>query len=264
MRQIPVLLFLILSVTCEKDDIGLKKNSKVKTRYIFSGSTDDKPYSFATYTYDNNWNLIKELISDYPKPVFASESYEYSEDGRLISRQRRAIEGENHTDQTEADFTLIWEKKYEYRGNRKIEKEYRNNIVKDSSVYTYDNNLLTEEYHYNIENHTEWGTLYEYNPDNLLIKTTSYPEGYYTKYIYQDSKIEKTLHFNNNDSILGENLFVYTFRDSKEIRETHNIGTNGEFISEKITSINGNVLEYIKYHPTFIGAEWWCEKYEYY
>lgn len=109
-RVIKYSLFLLFLISCEKDDFDLQKAGKLKTKYIYSSSTDSEPYSFTTYYYDDNWNLIKELISDYPKPVWASYTYEYSEDGQLSNKQHRAIEGLNSPDQTEADFILLWEK----------------------------------------------------------------------------------------------------------------------------------------------------------
>jgi len=83
-------------------------------------------------------------------------------------------------------------------------------------------------------------------------------------YYYTGSKINKTLHYNQNDSLLVENTFTYTQSNNKEIVEIHYKGPYGEYISAKKTYKDGNIIEYIKYHPTFQGAEWWCERYEYY
>jgi len=263
-RVIKYSLFLLLLISCEKDEFNVQKAGKLKTKYIYSSSTDSDPYSFTTYYYDDNWNLLKELISDYPKPVWASYIYEYSKDGQLLNKQRWAIEGLNSPDQTEADFILLWEKKYHYIDNKQIEVEYRRGTLSDSVIFIYRDNLITAEYHYDVVDFSEWNIIYEYDSNNNLIKRTTNPNGFFTMYYYTGSKINKTLHYNQNDSLLVENTFTYTQSNNKEIVEIHYKGPYGEYISAKITYKDGNIIEYIKYHPTFQGAEWWCERYEYY
>ncbi len=259
-----IILIVSLTISCKKDDTILEKNSKVKTKYIYANSSDKEPYSFTSYTYDDKWNLKKELISDYPSPIYASFTYEYSDDGYLISQKRWAKEGYNYPNQTESEFSLIWEKKYENIDNKKIEREYHDNVLTDSNIYIYYNDFLLEENHYDIKNSDDWSISYEYDSKNNLIKRTSIPDGTYTVYYYNDSKISKTLHYDNNDSLPVENIFIHTKSNNKDITEIHYNGPHGEYISDKITTENGNIVEYIKYHPTFQGAEWWCERYEYY
>lgn len=263
-RVIKYSLFLLLLISCEKDDFDLQKAGKLKTKYIYSSSTDSEPYSFTTYYYDDNWNLIKELISDYPKPVWASYTYEYSEDGQLSNKQRRAIEGLNSPDQTEADFILLWEKKYHYRDNKQIEVEYRRGTLSDSAIFIYEDDKIMAEYHYDVVEKNTWNIIYEYDSNNNLIKETINPDGEYTIYHYKGSKIDKVFNYNQNDSLLVENTYTYTQSNNKEIVEVNYKGPYGEFISFKRTYEDGNLIEEIKYHPTFQGSEWYCLRYEYY
>jgi len=166
MRKVVLLfVFSLIFFSCEKDPTttgdgyNLQGNGIIKTKYIYSSSSENEPYALNSYTYDENWNLMKILISDYPKPVFASYTYEYSNKGILINMKYKAINGENHLDQTESDFTLIREYKYSYLDNTKIELEYRKNELTDSVVYAIANNLLISENHYDLKDFTEWSII---------------------------------------------------------------------------------------------------------
>lgn len=266
MRMINLILSILavsMLISCENDSAIERTNNKLKKMYIYSDSDAEDPYSFTKYFYDNNGNLIKELISDYPEPVYASFNYEYSSEGKLISKKRKAIEGASSPNQTEEDFVLIWEKKYKYTGNKKIEKEYSDNKLTDSAIYVYDGELLIEETHYDIEDSEQWSIEYKYNSNDNLIKENQYPDSIYTKYIYEDEQLHKTLQYDKHDSLLVENLYIYSSSGDKEITEVHYKGPYGEFIKEKITYQFGNKIEHIKYHSTFQGEEWWVKRYEY-
>ncbi len=255
---------LLLFISCQKGKFDVQKTGKLKAKYVYSSSTESHPYAFTTYYYDDNWNLVKELISDYPKPVFASFTYKYSINGQLLNKKYQAIEGINYPGQTESDFTLLWEKKYHYLDNKKIEEEYRNGILTDSVIYIYRNNLIMTEYHYDLGDLKRWSIIYNYDPNDNLIKKTSNPVGSYTVYHYTGSKIIKAMNYNQMDSLLVENTYTYTKKNNKEIVEVHYKGPYGEFISFKTTYKDGNIIEKITYSPTFIGSEWNCVKYEYY
>lgn len=263
-RSFIYIIFLLLFISCQKEKFNVQKAGMLKTKYVYSSSTDSEPYSFTTYSYDKNWNLVKELISDYPKPVFASFTYEYSKNGQLLNKKYQAIEGANYPDQAESNFKLLWEKKYHYIDNKKIEEEYRNGMLTDSVVYIYRNNLIMAEYHYDLGDLKRWSIIYDYDSNDNLIKKTSNPDVSYTVYSYTESKIIKALSYNHNDSLLVENTYTYTLKNNKEIVEVHYKGTYGEFISFKTTYKDGNIIEKITYSPTFIGYEWNCVRYEYY
>jgi hypothetical protein len=263
-RAIIYILFSCLLFSCEKVNLNLTETSKLKTLYIFASSTETKPYSFTSYSYDQNWNLSKELISDYPKPAWSSYTYKYSDKGELIIKDHWMKVGNNFPDQKESDFSLVEEYKYLYQDNNKIEKIYRNNILTDSAIYTYSNNHLISEYHYDLINSLNWSLLNEYDSNDRLIKITTHPEGFYTVYLYDSSNIQKTSEYDQNGKLLVENTYVYTYSRSNEIIEIFYKGPYGEFLSDKVTYSSGNVIESIKYDPSFQGAESHCYKYEYY
>ena len=142
MKRIALLfIFTLLLSSCEKDpnttgdDYNLQGNGVIKTKYIYASSSAIDPYATNAYSYDKNWNIKKILISDYPKPVFASYTFEYSDNGVLLNKKYNAIEGANYPDQTESDFILIREYRYSYQGNNEIELEYRRSELTDSTVY---------------------------------------------------------------------------------------------------------------------------------
>lgn len=252
--------------SCEKnpsvpnDEYNLQGTGKMKTKDIYSSSSDSEPYATNFYTYDGNWNLKKILISDYPTNVFASYTYEYSNLGVLLNMKYKGIEGANHPNQTESDLVLIREYKYSYRGNNKTESVYRFNVLADSTVYTYMNNLLVSKYYYDLDGDLSYNIKYEYDSDNKLTKETCSPEGTYLIYTYEGSRIAKVTEFDQNGSKMMENTYNYTKSDCKVIAELY----NNDFLSKKTTYKDGNVIEDIQYHPTFQGEEWYCYRYEYY
>jgi len=258
--------FLLILLSCEKnsvvpeDEYNLHGTGKIKTKYIYSSSSSSEPYATNTYTYDGNWNLKKILIADYPKPVFASYTFEYSDQGVLINKQYRGIEGANYPYQTEDDFVLIREYIYSYRVNSKIELKYWFNKLADSTVYTYEDSLLTSMYFYDLDGDLSYNRKYEYDSDKKLIKETYSPENTYLLYTYESSRVIKVTEFNQNGSKIMENTFKYYKQDGKVIVEQYNIKN---FLSQKSTYENGNIIEFIKYHPTMPG-EWYCYKYDYY
>ena len=261
-----VFFFFLILISCEKnsvvpeDEYNLHGTGKIKTKYIYSSSSNSEPYATNTYTYDDNWNLKKILIADYPKPVFASYIYEYSEQGILINMKYKAIEGANYPNQTEDDFVLIREYKYSYRGNSKIELEYRKNVLADSVVYNYADNLLGSKYYYDLDGDLSYNRKYEYDSDKKLIREIYSPENTYLVYTYEDSRIVKVTEFDQNGSKTMENRYEYSKLGSNVFVELF----NKDFLSEKTTYKDGDVIEYIKYHPTFPGSEWYCYKYSYY
>jgi hypothetical protein len=271
MKKILLMFFFsLLFFSCEKDptttgdEYNLQGTGKIKTKYIYSSSSEIEPYATNAYTYDKNWNIKKILISDYPKPVFASYTYEYSDKGVLLNKKYNAIEGANYPDQTESDFSLIREYKYSYLENKQIEKEYRNNKLTDSVVYSFMNNLLISEYNYDLDDGTDWNIIYKYDSNKNKIKETINPDGIYTIYTYEGSIIKTSTEYDRNGSLLVTITFTYSKSNDKVFVESHYKGTYGDFLSEKTTYTDGNVIEYIKYHPTFQGEEWFCYRYDYY
>jgi hypothetical protein len=143
---------------------------------------------------------------------------------------------------------------------RILELAYRKNALADSVVSTYMNNLLVSECYYDLDGDLSYNRKYEYDSDNKLIKETYSPEGTHLIYMYEGSRVVTETEFDQNGSKMMENTYSYTKSVGKVIVELY----NKDFLSGKTTYKDGNVIEDIKYHPTFQGAEWYCYKYEYY
>ena len=248
------LSILAILSTCSDSDLDIAPNARLKKMYIYSSSTASEPYSFTTYTYDKNWNLIKELISDYPKPPTSSYTYQYDSQGRLINKKYNGKNGLNHSNQTEAVFSVIREYKYQYVDDLQIETIYRDGELSDSVIYKRFNDLILEEHHYS-KTIGEWSIINEYDVDGNLIKKTELPSNLVIEYEYVNSRLIKSASFNEQGEKVSEMEYVYSVSGNKLIRECG---------FEKATYINGNIIEYIRYHPTFPGSEWWCHRYEYF
>ena len=236
-------------------DVEISQNAKVKTKYIYSSSTSAEPYAKTNYSYDHNWNLIKELNIDLPNTATSSYTYQYDSQGRLINKKYNFKSGLNHSGQTEAVLSVIREYKYQYIDDLQIELIYKKGELYDSVIYKNYGKFVLEEHHFNQSRGTEWSILNEYDSDGNLIKTTIIPENSVTAYEYEDSKLVKIIGYNADGNKSSECEFTYSRSGSKMIRE--NCG-------DKVTYVNGNFIEYIMYHPTFPGSEWWCYRYEYY
>jgi len=271
MKTASWLCVILLLLSCEKEteptpdgeDYLLQGNGKIKTLYIYSSSSETEPYATNAYTYDENWNITKILISDYPGPVFASYTFEYSDEGVLINKKYKGIEGVNYPDQTEDDFVLIRESRYSYQGDKKIVLEYQGNVLKDRVVYTIQNDLVELEEHHNVTDGSEWSVVYQYDSNKHLIKKTENPEGLYALYFYDGSRMIRSENYDNHGVLTLEYEYAYSKSDDKVIVESYNKGNYRTSLSEKTTYKDGNVMEYIRFHPTFQG-EWFCHRYDYY
>ena len=120
-------------------------------------------------------------------------------------------------------------------------------------------NLLVSKYYYDLDGDLSYNRKYEYDSDNKLIKETYSPEGTHLIYMYEGSRVIKVTEFDQNGSKTMENTYRYTKSDGKVIVELY----NKDSLSEKTTYKDGDVIEYIRYSPSFQGAEWYCYKYSY-
>ena len=245
----------IILISCDKNDIEISTNDKVKTKYIYSSSTSAEPYSKTEYTYDHNWNLIKELNIDLPDTHSFSYVYQYDSHGRLINKKYKGKNGLNRSGQTEAVFSVIREYKYQYVDDLQIEMIYYEGELRDSVVYKRFGELLLEVHHYDTRDGNAWFIFNEYDSEGYIIMKRETPNDIITEYEYEDSRLVKTISYNRFGQIQNEVKYRYSISGNKLIME------NG---MEKVTYVNGNVTEHIRYHPTFPGSEWWCYRYEYY
>lgn len=234
------ILFSFSLISCEKKEVNTEhivEERELKAKYIYSSSAAEKPYTTVLYYY-NNGKLVKELTTDCPISTCSSNIYQYSDDGKLSKKTYMAKEGLNQEGQTEADFSVIWETTYQYINNKTIEETYRDGQIINTVIYEYDfGNRLVKEIHQSQKN--------------------------YIIYKYDGAKIVRSLSYDVNDSLLMENIYTYRKAGDTEFVEIFYKGGLREYLSEKKTYKNGQITDYIKYHPTFLGQEWFYQRYEY-
>jgi hypothetical protein len=234
----------------------------LKTRKNYTSSSDSIPYSYISYTYDKNGNLIKKIISNYPGPPFALYEYVYSDEGLLSDMKYSAMEGMNSSDQTEKDFTLISEEKYSYEANCQIRKTYIRNVLEDTARYSYSKGHIKSESHNYLTDRFSWSMDYEYDLNGNKIKETSYPDSLFTIYEYDGKTLKSKCQFDKNGELIIEMTYNYTSAGDNLIVESHYKGPYGEYTFDKTTYKNGNMIEYVLYDHFKFGE--WVSRYEYY
>ncbi len=261
-----VLTGVVLLVGCRKEESIPSGKRYLKTKYIYASSKDKDPYAYTNYYYDGEWHLTKEIVVVKPDPITFKNTYKYQK-GKLIEKSHFAPpQGSLSKYLTEENLVLYDNYIYSYPAeDLKIEKHYdfARQLLEDSAVYEYEDELLLKETHYR-QGKYRWGKEYVYDRDGNKVKETEYPEGIYTLYFYKDGKKTKAIEYNKDGSVLVENDYVYKKENGYDIQEVHYSGPYGKFISFKSFFKNGLLVEEIRYHPTFIGAEWACYRYEYY
>ncbi len=262
----------VLLFACQKEDLFqnedtfyINKDRKLKRKLVYSSSKAEEPYARTDYYYDRFGNLIKELITVDPDPVTFKNIFMYDQKGRLLEKRHYGIpQGASSTGLTEDNLTLYTVSHYSYPDeNTKVETIYLLDEFEDSTVYEYENNLLIKETHFKKSGSVFWYKTYTYDEDGNLIQDYEEPGGTKNVYTYKDGHIVSMKDY-VNDSLRVVNDYVYHKEGTRWIVEVNYSGPYGNFISEKSTYEHGLLIEYIKYHPTFIGAEWFCARYEYY
>ena len=263
-----VILYVIpLLYSCQKEYLFPNAERKLKTKYTYASSKHKEPYARTDYYYDESWNLIKDIVVFKPDPITFKNTYKYME-GKLIEKRHYGIpQGSSSIGLTESALTLYDKYLYAYPSvDVKIEKHYdmEENLLKDSVVYEYMGESLVKESHYDRKGNFRWGKEYQYDQEGNLVKEVEYPEEMYSVYFYKNGKKIKVRQYDRNGSVMVENNYIYKKENGYDVVEVHYSGYYGKFISSKSFYKNGLLVELIKYHPTFIGAEWVCYRYEYY
>jgi hypothetical protein len=268
-----ILIFFVILTACQKKDVvpdmtnftGAKNRYKLKTEFGYSNPNDTVPNSFHEYTYDKNWNLLKILHSEYPKPLLASETHEYSNDNKLINKKYFSFSGVLHPDIKESDLHLAYECKYEYTGNKQIEKYFSDDILKYTTTYTYKNELILEELRYDHESSDIRHIYYQYdskkNLTNILVTLLSVGIFSNTNYIYRDTLLYQELINYVFDARSVVNTYKYSNIDNKKVVDVYTKeDEQPEYLSEKTTYMNGKKIEDICYN----NKECICRRFEYY
>jgi hypothetical protein len=265
MKTIFTTIFLsLLLFACNKElnpDINLQGNGRLKTVRGYISTAASVPFVTKAYTYDPNGNILKIQISDYRE--YAYYAYEYDENGVLLNKKYKAIDGPSEANYTESDFALMLEYKYSYVGNRKIEKEYIRNVLNDSAIYTYTDELLISEDHYMADS-DNFSILYQYDADGNLIRRTQFPDGSYTAYEYYQSRLDKTENHDKDGMLTVTDFYYYKTSGNQVIIEVQHQNQSGKFLSQKFIYNNGNKTFFVQYHPEIIGEELFCERYDYF
>lgn len=263
-RLLTVGILLLLCISCERNEMIPPYAGKLKKTLHYSSSTEDEPYSFIEYFYDDKGQLVKEVFRWKPNYMFAYHIYEYSEEARLLKKRRQSIEGSS----VRPFFKIIYDKYDYYSDNKQIEHEYKDDILTDSTVFIYDGDNLLGEYHYDVEKNSSWNITYEYDGNNNLIRKTEpgglYSGGTYTTYQYIGSTLDKVYNHAMDGSILVENTYSYRRSGNDEIVEIHYKDPSGEFLSNKKLYRAGKLIEDIAYDSAFNYSERSCSRYKYY
>lgn len=270
-----LLLFSVLLSGCNKpvvepektDPPDPEKDYKLKTETTYPNSRDTSRSTVTTFTYDAQWNLTKKLTSSFNQ-LLSAYTYEYSDDNKLSDMKFWAYSGQMKPDIKESDLLLRYECRYSYISNKKIEMRYSGNKLTDSTVYTYKGQLLIDELSHRLNSSDIKHVLYSYDSKDRLLKVTDSISSVglfsYTDYVYQDSQLYQERQQMVFDNYLIVKTYTYSTVENKRITEVHNEDPYGDYLSERITYQDDKKIEYIKYHPTFPGQEWYCVRYEYY
>jgi hypothetical protein len=215
---------------------GTEESGRLQKQLNFSGSDDETINSDIEFIYKNG--RLSQMIHYFrtgttTSPLAVSKIYSY----------------------TYPDANTKTEVIYNDEGERR-----------DSVIYSYAGNLLTEEKHYNHLG--TWGSKYEYNSKGKLVKTTDLAiEGKFTIHSF-----DKKGRLNKTEGVVNGEVKSTAWYEYEIIRNTLVITMFSEDVysrgerrpSARKTYKNGKLVEYVLYHPTFPGSEWYCNRFEYY
>lgn len=245
--------------------IGVEESGRLKREMNFSSSEDQTVESDIEFLYDGD-RLVKKIYNDYNwnEPyILQKDSFIY-ENGKLLQMLHYFRRGAP-TSPFVLSETTYW---YYPDEKTKIEVTYEDDgELDDSVIYVYDGDFLTEEKH--INHLGTWGTHFEYNSDGKLFKIFDIEDSMITiNYFDENGLLEKTVAFEDEKerSVITYDREI-TGEDQVLIR-CYLLHKHLNWAEPKLTSHkkfeNGKMVEFVNYHPTFEGAEWWCVRYEYY
>ncbi|MBN1985120.1 MAG: hypothetical protein JW761_02390 [Prolixibacteraceae bacterium] len=243
---------------------GTEESGRLKKQLNFSGSDDETVNSDIEFIYEDN-RLTEKVYHDYlgAQPYILQKDEFIYKNGRLSQMIHYFRTGTTTS-------PLAVSKIYSYTypdANTKTEVIYNDEGERrDSVIYSYAGNLLTEEKHYNHLG--TWGSKYEYNSKGKLVKITD---------LASDDKFtvhsfDKKGRLNKTEGVVNGEVKSTAWYEYEIIRNTLVITMFSEDVysrgerrpSARKTYKNGKLVEYVLYHPTFPGAEWYCNRFEYY
>ncbi len=266
-RFILLLLAFVELYSCSEEWIGPTLLGKMKAEYLYSSSEATEPYAVAQYFYDPSWNLVKKVVRVKPDAVTFMERYFY-DDGRLMQEDHYAVpQGASGRYIREENLALYDRYLYRYPAPEwKVEVHYdmEERVLVDSAIYEYKGNDLVCERHYEVRDGGSWSITYRYDREGNLIEKREEPTGFRTEYIYENGRKVRERQYDKQGTLIYENRVVHTTQKGYEIVEVYRVGNEKNQIFSRKVYRGDLLVEFIRYHPTFPGAEWVVIRYAYY
>jgi hypothetical protein len=144
-QKLLFLTVLLISVfSCTKDEyedlISEPENYRLSKVLNYGSSSDSEPNTFMDLEYDENGNLQRESLYDYPSTLFTYREYDYDSNNLLIEKR-------NYDGQV-GNLRLGTYTKYEYENGNLIKEELysKNGTLKRTKFYEYENGNLINTY----------------------------------------------------------------------------------------------------------------------
>jgi hypothetical protein len=250
----------------------------------YATSTSSQPYGFVDFTYNDDGNLVKESMFDFPNALTTYKIYEYKS-GKLM--EKKMFDG------YVGNLTLGTYIKYYYTNDKLTKEELRlvDGTLKYTTLSEFDGNNLIKTYKLNDDLGVHHLYKYAYDDKDRMVleQVFMYDQQLdeFTKYVYDRNRLTKKefynrygnltmymenvyngsddlpdgeLYFDSNGQLTQQQTLVYDSWGNLIERIVENQSTCKLF-SKKY---NGELLiEEITYDPSFGCAEWTVSRYEY-
>jgi len=237
--------------------LGTDESGRIKRQLNFTDNEDETVNSDIVFEYEGD-NLVRKTYNDYignSSYVLKREDFIYS--GNVLTQM---IQYFRNTSDGPLKVSINYYYSYPEE-NTKIETIYlEDGELRDSVIYRYSGNFLVEERHFNHLG--EWGRLFQYNNEGKLWKATDIEDDNETiNYFDEKGLLERTVSFSDGEEtgivhyeqeLNSKELIIYAWMDGAEYPTSHKVFRNGRLV------------EYVLYHPTFPGSQWYCNRFEYY
>ena len=288
MKKGTILISMILTLTCcEKSEINpLSDNFRLVKILNYGSTSDSEPNTFVDLEYNENGNLIKESMYDYPNTLSIYKVYDYEDN---LLKEKRIYAGQV------GNLQLGTYREYEYENSKLIKEELflSNGTSKYTKHYEFSGDNLVNTYKFNDKLGIHHQCKYKYNKDNLVILEETYMynqqlEGF-TKYHYDDKlRLTKTEIYHSDETIrqtqeqkyvgnseLATEMLIYDsqgelsqqleflYDDFGNQTECRIVDTQGTHVVFKKTYNGELLIEHIEYAPKGFYISGFVKRYEY-